>query len=152
MPSWQVAPPRQGCGEHSLTLIRQSGPENPRSHKHLNHPCPDSQVPPLWQGCPWHWSIGSEQNAPPQPEAHKHCNEPPNIDDGIHEPPFKHWPGKHCVARSVQILPDQPGGHSQLKSPSPSTQIPPFLHGFGEHSFKSDGEKKLLLISINNYI
>lgn len=47
MPSMQVAPPKHGCGEHSLTLIRQSGPEKPWAQAHRNHPLPDSQVPPL---------------------------------------------------------------------------------------------------------
>lgn len=59
MPSMHVAPPRHGCGEHSFTLIRQSGPENPCAQTHRNQPGPDSQVPPLWHGWSWHWSIDS---------------------------------------------------------------------------------------------
>lgn len=106
MPSWQVAPPKHGCGEHSFTFIRQSGPENPCAHKQRNQPGPDSHVPPLWHGWPWHWSNGSEQNDPPHPLAQRHCEfSPPIADDVIHEPPFKHWPGKHCVTLSVHILP-----------------------------------------------
>lgn len=54
IPSIHVAPPRQGCGEHSFTFIRQSGPENPCAHAHRNQPLPDSHVPPLWHGVPWH--------------------------------------------------------------------------------------------------
>lgn len=36
MPSIQVAPPKHGCGEHSFTLIRQSGPEKPCAHAQRN--------------------------------------------------------------------------------------------------------------------
>lgn len=38
------------------------------------------------------------------------------------------------------LLPIQPAGHSQLKSPLPSKQIPPFRQGFGEHSLRSKGK------------
>lgn len=106
MPSWHVAPPKHGCGEHSFTLIRQSGPENPCAHKQRNQPGPDSHVPPLWHGWPWHWSNGSEQNGPPHPFVQRHCDvSPPTADDVIHEPPFRHWPDKHCVTLSVHFLP-----------------------------------------------
>lgn len=104
IPSWQVAPPWHGCGEHSFTLILQSGPENPWAQLHRNHPAPDSQVPPLWHGCPWHWSTGSVQNDPPQPAVHRHCDFP-DPDNVIQVPPFMHWPVRHCVAISLQVVP-----------------------------------------------
>lgn len=102
IPSLQVAPPKHGCGEHSLTLIRQSGPENPLAHRQRNQPGPDSQIPPLWHGWPWHWSTGLEQNEPPHPVEHRHCATPAS---NKQEPPFRHCPGAHWVIRSVQSLP-----------------------------------------------
>lgn len=103
IPSWQVAPPRQGCGEHSLTLILQSGPENPLAHTQRNQPGPDSQMPPLWHGWPWHWSTGSVQNEPPQPLVHRHCDLRPGA--ATHVPSFMHWPGLHWVATFPHVAP-----------------------------------------------
>lgn len=104
IPSIQVPPPKQGCGEHSFTLIRQSGPEKPFAHRHRNQPEPDSHEPPLWHGWPWHWSTGSEQNGPPQPTVQLH-RVTPNGSSSKQDPPFRHCPDRHWVTRSLQVLP-----------------------------------------------
>lgn len=48
--SVQFDPSVHGLGEHSLILIRQSGPSKPSAHLQRNHSLFDSHVPPLWHG------------------------------------------------------------------------------------------------------
>lgn len=45
-------------------------------------------------------------------------------------------------ANVKDLLPDQPDVHSQLNSPTPSEQMPPFRHGFGVHSLRSVLQKR----------